>query len=399
MQPTDTSSFNDTLTSITPELDTSPAYTSPVQYVATSAAILYRVRKAGKYLIIKTPKENDARSLAMLKREYELSIGKQHPHIVNVFTYEPSTVVGPGIIMEYIEGRNLRDFLAENPSSALRCRVFQQLLSAVSYIHRCGLVHNDIKPENIMITRADNDVKLIDFGVADSDTHYLSRTLGCTPLYASPELLARDGNIDARSDIYSLGVIMRDIFQKRYSRISSRCLYADREKRYANAEALQTAFSRRNYLLYAMFATMLVVLSLLPLLMYIQVRGELVATRAELQQQVEAVDNVQAASLREKAYIDSVKAIIDTRTADAYNKLCDSLATSPLKDQYGFVKLHTSFLQKSSSMDIWNMGNIPSKYLPELTIYEQFLKNEYIGKLKKAVDYENLPSYLGNDKK
>lgn len=223
--------------------NTSAGYSMPEVFATTSLAVLYRVRKAGKYFIIKTPKEKTGQTLAMLRREYELSIGRQHPNVVNVFTFEESTVVGPGIVMEYVDGRTLTDFLAENPSQAMRRRVFEQLLQAVAYIHRSGIVHNDIKPENILITRADNDVRLIDFGLADDDAHYLARTLGCTPAYASPELLEQAKDIDARSDIYSLGVVMQEIFGNRHKRMAGRCL-AKREKRYANADELLSAFRR-----------------------------------------------------------------------------------------------------------------------------------------------------------
>ena len=100
-------------------------YSMPEVLATTSLAVLYRVRKAGKYFIIKTPKDNGGQAYAMLKREYELSIGRQHPNVVNVFTFEESTVVGPGIVMEYVDGRTLTAFLAENPSPAMRRRVFE----------------------------------------------------------------------------------------------------------------------------------------------------------------------------------------------------------------------------------------------------------------------------------
>lgn len=226
-------------------VDYASGYSNPEVYTVTGNAVLYRVRKAGKYFIIKTPKDGFGQSVAMLQREYELSLGKSHPNIVDVFTYEPQSVVGPGIVMEYVDGRVLTDFLAENPSLAVRERVFTQLLQAVAYVHRCGVVHNDIKPENILVTRADNDVRLIDFGLADDDAHYLARTPGCTPAYASPELLAREKDVDARSDIYSLGVVMREIFGSRHSRVVARCLQPDRNRRYANVEELQAAFGHR----------------------------------------------------------------------------------------------------------------------------------------------------------
>lgn len=244
-------------------------YSMPEKFAETSSAVLYRVRKAGKYFVIKTPKEESGQSIALLQREYELSIGKSHPNIVSVFTYEHSTIVGPGIVMEYVDGRTLAEFLAEKPSSAQLRRVLEQLLQAVSYIHRCGLVHNDIKPDNIMVTRADNSVRLLDFGLSDNDAFYLARTLGCTPQYASPELQARSQEIDTRSDIYSLGVIMKEMFGSRYSRISARCTQHDKEKRYANAEELLSAFNHRGRPLKVAMVLFVAILVLLPLVGYV----------------------------------------------------------------------------------------------------------------------------------
>ena len=111
-------------------------------------------------------------------------------------------------------------------------------------------------------------MRLIDFGLADDDAHYLARTLGCTPAYASPELLMQEENIDARSDIYSLGMIMHDIFGNRYLRIAGRCLCAQRGRRYANAEELLGAFRRSCSPLKGFAPLFLALLFLAPLLYY-----------------------------------------------------------------------------------------------------------------------------------
>jgi serine/threonine protein kinase len=200
---------SETFRPVTVNLDTTSSFTDPVLLRETANARLYRMSKAGKHFIIKTTKDNSAMQLSILKREYEMSISFNHYHIAHHYTYETQTPIGPGIVMEYIDGRNLGEYLAENPSSDSRRRVFYQILDAVAYIHKCGIIHNDLKPENILISRANNDVKLIDFGLSDNDAHYLAKTLGCTPTYASPELLSHGSAIDARSDIYSLGRIMQ----------------------------------------------------------------------------------------------------------------------------------------------------------------------------------------------
>ena len=195
-------------------IDYSGAYTDFVLMHSTSRSRLYRAVRGGKYFMLKTAATADGMQEASLRREYELSLGMQHQHVATVLTYEPSLPVGPAIVMEYVDGTDLRRFLSTNPDAATRRRIFSQLLDAVAYIHRSGIIHNDLKPENILITRINNDVKIIDFGYSADAAHYLTRTLGGTRRYASPELLERADDIDSRSDVYSLGVNGRPFRQQ-----------------------------------------------------------------------------------------------------------------------------------------------------------------------------------------
>ena len=239
-------------------------YSDPVLLSENSMTRLYRVSRDGKYFIIKTSKDNTGRLNALVRREYEISIGLDCPYVVNVFTYEQDTVVGPGIIMEYVDGRTLSEFLKENPPMQLRRRVFGQLLEAVAYLHRKSIIHNDLKPENILITHSDNTIKLVDFGLSDDDAHYLSKTPGCTPEYASPELLAHSAPLDARSDIYSLGLLMRDIFKGKHRCISDKAIRKDAAKRYANVEQMQKAFKRTHSITLVAAAALLFLATLTP---------------------------------------------------------------------------------------------------------------------------------------
>lgn len=230
----------------TPEMgDTMQGFYDFKLLKTTANASLYLAFKAGKRFLIKTTKDNSERQNKMLRREYELSIGCDHPHLVHIYTIE-DLPFGTGLVMEYIEGRTLDKYLAENPSKKERNRIFSELLSAVGYLHKRGVIHNDLKPENILVTHADNSLKLIDFGLADSDAEYAMRALGCTPRYASPELQMQSREIDARSDIYSVGVLMREIFGKRHHRIAERCCCVNAEERYENISALQRAWRNRN---------------------------------------------------------------------------------------------------------------------------------------------------------
>ncbi len=219
---------------------------------------LYLAEKAGKRFVLKTAE--GAKGLELLKREYEISLRLQHPFIASAIAWEESTPIGPAIVMEYIRGRSLAEYLQEKPLLEARKRVLGQLLEAVGAIHRQSIIHNDIKPENILITEADNDVKLIDFGFADGDAHILEKGLGGTRQYASPELLAHQ-ETDARSDIYSIGSLMRDLFPGRYCRISRKCRQTNPDKRYRNIDALKDAWAHRQRPLWIAFFLLIAALA------------------------------------------------------------------------------------------------------------------------------------------
>lgn len=248
-------------------VETENSFHSPVLLKTTSYARLFRLSRGGRYFVIKTTKDNSARQRELLRREYELSLGCEHPHIVNVLFFEYNTPVGDGVIMQYVDGCTLREFLATNPATTEKQRLFAELLSAVGCLHKRGVVHNDLKPENILVTNNGHSLKLIDFGLASDDAHYLLKTPGCTYAYAAPELRTGNGEVSVRSDIYSLGIIMKELLGN--SSIAKRCMNVLPRKRYANIESLQKAWSRRNrkYYILAVFVGLL--LLLLPPLHYI----------------------------------------------------------------------------------------------------------------------------------
>lgn len=132
----------------------------------------------GRRYILKKARDNSIASLAMLRREYEISSTLQHPYILAPFMFDENTPVGPAIVMEYVEGRTLDAFICERPDINSRRRLLAEILEAVDYLHTKGLLHNDIKPENILVTHIGNHAKIIDFGLAENEADYLNRRLG-----------------------------------------------------------------------------------------------------------------------------------------------------------------------------------------------------------------------------
>ena len=136
-----------------------------------------------------------------------------HPNIVNVFDVNQSDGV-EYIVMELIEGITLKQYMRKRGSS-LNWRealhFMSQILQALRHAHSRGIIHRDIKPQNIMVLR-DGSVKVADFGIAritDSQRTMTQEALGSVH-YISPEQ-ARGSNIDARSDLYSAGVVLYEM--------------------------------------------------------------------------------------------------------------------------------------------------------------------------------------------
>ncbi|MEV5497822.1 Stk1 family PASTA domain-containing Ser/Thr kinase [Nonomuraea fuscirosea] len=187
-------------------------------------AEVYRARdiRLDRIVAIKTLRSDLARDhtfQARFRREAQSAASLNHPAVVAVYdTGEDSTdgTPVPYIVMEYVDGRTLRDLLRQDrrllPERAVE--LVDGILRALDYSHRGGIVHRDIKPANVMITRA-GDVKVMDFGIAramadSAATMTQTAQVIGTAQYLSPEQ-ARGERVDARSDIYSTGCLLYEL--------------------------------------------------------------------------------------------------------------------------------------------------------------------------------------------
>ena len=216
-----------------------------------------RLMKAQRYGIwnvlkgLKPEYTADKQFVQMLSKEYTLMVGLNHPNIVRTYGHENVPELGECIIMEYVDGRTLADFVRENPTAAQRRQVAEELLSALAYCHKKQIVHQDLKPSNILITHDGDHVKIIDFGLSDSHEWAILKEPAYTKAYAAPEQLAGE-EVDNRTDIYAFGIILRQMFPKRYGSVIRKCLQPQREKRYSSAESvlddIQRADNRRKWM-------------------------------------------------------------------------------------------------------------------------------------------------------
>src|SRR5262249_51557701 len=151
------------------------------------------------------------------QREIRFAARLQHPHILSV--YDSGESAGQlWFTMPFVEGESLRDRLRREPQLPLddALRVAREAAEALGYAHEHGVIHRDVKPENIMLTR-DGNTLVADFGIARAvggdGAEQLTGTgmsIG-TPAYMSPEQAAGSSQLDGRSDIYSLGCVLYEM--------------------------------------------------------------------------------------------------------------------------------------------------------------------------------------------
>ena len=160
--------------------------------------------------ILDKSKIKDEIDIERISREIEILKSISHPNISQLYESN-STIHNFYLIMEYIEGGDLCDYINKNISldEHTSCRFFRQLISAIEYLCDMGITHRDLKPENILLDNSQQNIKVIDFGLSNycTDSELLQSACG-SPCFASPEMLSGNPYNGITTDIWSSGIVL-----------------------------------------------------------------------------------------------------------------------------------------------------------------------------------------------
>ena len=346
---------------------------------------LYTATKFGKKVILKGLKPEFKKERFyqdLLKKEFEISYFLDHPNIVKIIDFQNILNIGDCIVMEYVEGVTLREFVenqrVEESQNRIDKRVyekiFNELLDAMEYFHSKQIIHRDLKPDNILITNNGNNVKIIDFGLSDADDYVILKQAAGTRKYAAPEQLIPNNTIDCRADIYSLGIILKNNFPKSYHKIAEKCAQQDKEKRFSSVGDIRN-FIKRKKITKITAAVSLILLLLFAL--SFAVTKHYISSRTY--------------SLNEKKILTESTQYIDSQIEIIKNKIKEG-PTSSLDKYNEVVKIYYELTTLDHKK--W-LDNIPN----DIPFYNDFMThwNTYFGENHKdaimSYIYWNLESY------
>ena len=214
-------------------------------HTAGSTCDAYRVRLYGKLHFLKRLKQkyaNDIRYVEAFRKEFEVGYSLEHPNLVRYLSFSDD-----GILMEYVDGETLTDFLQSHPDyfkdQDHSDKFVHQMLRVMQYLHDHQVLHLDLKPDNILITRIGHDVKLVDLGGCYADS--FDDTTAHTDAYAAPEQLSDSlqhaERLDVGTDLYAFGRILQQLpCCHRYKTVITHCIQSSPVNRPTTVEEIRT---------------------------------------------------------------------------------------------------------------------------------------------------------------
>ena len=184
--------------------------------VQGAMSTVYQGKKYGKWHIIKRIKpqfKDNPQYRELFMKEFDNGVQLDHPNIVR-FEDKGEDAEGLWYTMEYVDGRPLSDLIKTGElikNERLTRSIITQLCDALTYVHKKQIVHRDLKPDNILVTYRGDNVKVLDFGLAYSDSYDDHLVKAGTPKYAAPEQMTKGNLVDQRADIYAVGMILLEM--------------------------------------------------------------------------------------------------------------------------------------------------------------------------------------------
>lgn len=224
-----------------PSETTSAQFSEMTEVSASGFDILIRAKRDGRWWILKAlapAVRNSEVYQGLLQKEFDIMKHVQHPGVVEVTGIEEVDGYGKCLVMEWIDGVTLEKWLRQPHSKTERVHIANQLLVVLEFVHDMQVVHRDLKPSNIMVTRNGSVLKLIDFGLADTDSYAVLKEPAGTDGYVSPEQ-QKGGPTDVRNDIYSVGVILDKMKLNLSYRLGLKRCLRPLEERYPNMTAMR----------------------------------------------------------------------------------------------------------------------------------------------------------------
>ena len=250
---------------------------------------VYTATSNGKKVIVKALKAecaNDAACKESLRQEYETTSMLDNKYIRKALDYVTIEGLGDCIIFDYIEGKSLAELVRVGTLSEKQVKsVLAEVCDALYYLHRNGIVHCNLNPDNIMVTAADCRAKLIDLGIPetkqDADRELLIKEME----FVAPEIIKGE-DIDSRADIYSIGKIMEFIgernISKQFGAIATHCTQFPKEQRFDSISEVRSAITKgHSFVKLIIAAVVLAILAGLAVIYVPKIKANVEKERAE----------------------------------------------------------------------------------------------------------------------
>ena len=192
--------------------------------------ILWLSVRDGRKIVLKgltEPLREHPEEIAALRKEYLLAFRVDSARVVRVYGFEQHPQLGPVVVMEYVAGEGLNEYLRHNsdggPELSARQSIAYNIALAIADIHKVGISHRDLKPDNILIRKSDGRPVIIDFSHSDADEFVMYKYTMATRMYGAPEQQNPSTGSFA-SDIFSFGKILDKLLpEKRFKGIRAAC--------------------------------------------------------------------------------------------------------------------------------------------------------------------------------